>query len=80
MPELTTLIRNVLPSDPLDSSDVQRVVQAKGATTIQNPLDMMAVVHGLDRSIKVTRSQNQLTTNRMAQFIPDKVTLTRSAR
>ncbi len=80
LPELKSLIRGVLPNNPLDSSDVQRVVQNKGATTIQNPLEMMAVVYGLDRSIKVTRSQNMLTTGRLAQFIPDKVTLVRSAK
>jgi hypothetical protein len=80
LPELKSLIRGVLPNNPLDSSDVQRVIQNKGATTIQNPLEMMAVVYGLDRSVKVTRSQNMLTTGRLAQFIPDKVTLVRSAK
>lgn len=80
LPEVKALIRGVLPNNPLDSSDVQRVVQNKGATSIRNPVNMMAVVYGQDRSIKVVRSQDLLTTGRLAQFIPDRVTLTRLAR
>ena len=65
------------PDVPLESSDVQKIVSDKGATSITNPVDLMAVVYEFDRSVYLVRSSNSLTTGRLAAFIPDVITLTR---
>lgn len=77
-PEVEQYIRGLYPIDELESSDVQKIVLDRGATSIENPLDLIAVVHYPDRSIYITRSQNSLTTGRLAAFIPDVLNITRN--
>ena len=79
-PDVETYIKNVLPDVPLESSDVQNIVRGRGADSIQNPIDLLAVVCNVDRSITVARSQDALSTGRLAAFIPDRIKLTRRNR
>ena len=76
--DVEDLIKDLFPSDALKSSDLQKVVSDRGATAIQNPLDLIAVVHYVDRSIAAARSQNALTTGRLAAFIPDILNIKRN--
>ena len=71
VPELEQQIRDLFPFDGLESSDIQKIVLDRGATSITNPLDLIAIVHYPDRTIFAARSQNSLTTGRLAAFIPD---------
>jgi hypothetical protein len=71
VPELEQQIRDLFPFEALESSDIQKVLLDRGATSILNPLDIIAIVHYPDRSIFAARSQNSLTTGRLAAFIPD---------
>jgi hypothetical protein len=80
LPELETLVRNTLPSDPLEASELQGVVLGRGATSVKNPLDIVAIVHHPDRKVRMSWSQDSVTTGRLAAFIPDRVKLTRRAR
>ena len=66
------------PDQPIQASDLQKILSDKGASSIVNPINMLAVVHNFDRTITLARSQSSLTTGRLAAFIPDIVTLTRS--
>ena len=77
VPELEQQIRDLFPFDALESSDIQKVVLDRGAISITNPLDIIAVVHYPDRSIFIARSQNALTTGRLAAFIPDRLDVQR---
>lgn len=77
LPDLQRYIREIQPGDAMESSDLQRLVSNRGATRIQNPINMLAVVHNFDRSITLARSQDALTTGRIAAFVPDQITLTR---
>lgn len=77
LPDIQGYVRDIQPGDAMESSDIQRLVSNRGATSIQNPIDMLAVVYEFDRSITLARSQNALTTGRIAAFIPDQITLTR---
>ncbi len=79
-PDIERYISNTMPDQALESSDIQKFVTDQGATSIQNPINLVAVVHNTDRSITVARSQNALTTGRLAAFIPDRVKLVRRAR
>jgi hypothetical protein len=78
VPEIEDYIRKLFPFDALESSDVQKIVLDRGANSITNPLDLIAIVHYTDRSVFATRSQNSLTTGRLAAFIPDVLDITRS--
>lgn len=73
-------IRDLFPIDTLDSSDLQKLVTGRGATYVKNPIDLLAVVHRVDRSIWIQRSQDRLSTTRLAAFIPDGITITRNVR
>jgi len=79
MPDIEEYLKGLLPDDALESSDLQRILSGRGATSISNPIDLLAIVYNTDRSVKLVRSQDALTTGRLASFIPDKITLKRSA-
>lgn len=70
-------IRNLYPSQSLDSANVQKVATNRGATTVDNPVDVMAVVHNVDRSIWMEWSQDRINTGRLAAFFPDITKFTR---
>lgn len=76
-PLIEKYINELDPSDALESSDIQQIVSGKGANSIINPLDLVAVVYNFDRSVLINRSSNKLTTGRLSAFIPDVITVTR---
>ena len=78
-PDLEALIKSLPPTQALESSDIQGLVAAKGATYVQNPVELMAVVYGFDRSVTLVRSSDSINTGRLSAFIPDAITLTRRA-
>jgi hypothetical protein len=77
VPALEQYINDLPPVDALESSDVQQVFSDAGATSIDNPLDLIALVHSADRTVQATRSQNRLYTGRLAAFIPDRLNVVR---
>lgn len=79
-PDIETLILGLFPSDSLEVSDLEGILKNRGATSVDNPVDLLAVVHNFDRSVTMERSQNKLNTGRLAAFIPDAVTLTRKVQ
>jgi hypothetical protein len=79
-PVLEKYVRELRPDEGLESSDLQRIVSGKGATSIRNPIEIVAVVHNQDRSIIVARSKDVLTTGRIAAFIPDLLNVERRVR
>jgi hypothetical protein len=78
VPEVEKLIRDLFPIDPLESSDIQKVVLDRGAVSIDNPIDIIAVVHYADRTVYIVRSQNAISTGRLSAFIPDVLNITRN--
>ena len=78
VPEIEQLIRDLFPQDALESSDIQKVVLDRGATSIKNPLDLIGIVHYPDRTIYATRSQDSLSTGRLSAFIPDRLDVKRN--
>lgn len=72
------MINDLFPADALESSDLQKTAIDRGAVSIRNPIDIIAIVHYTDRSIKAVRSQDALTTGRLAAFIPDVLNVKRN--
>lgn len=75
--DMATFIKGLFPSDSFEVSDVEQILSNRGARAIDNPIDLIAVVHEFDRSIVAERSKNKLNTGRLAAFIPDIINLTR---
>jgi hypothetical protein len=69
--DLEQHIRDLFPEDSLDVSDLEKIVSNRGAASIANPIDLVAVVHRFDRSVSVERSRDRLNTGRLAAFVPD---------
>jgi hypothetical protein len=70
-------ISNLYPNQPLDSSSVQKLVINRGAVSIDNPVEVAAVVHNTDRSVWMEWSQDRINTGRLAAFFPDVLSFTR---
>lgn len=75
--DIEEYIKELSPVDTMDSSDIQKLVTDRGATYVRNPLDLIAVVHNVDRTVWVQRSQDQLSTGRLSAFISEAINLTR---
>jgi hypothetical protein len=78
VPELEQYILDLYAVDLMEVSDVVKIFTDRGATSVTNPIDLIAVVHGIDRSILAERSQNALGTGRLSAFVPDVLNVTRS--
>lgn len=76
-PDLQAYIRKLYPNDALTVSALERIVQNRGASSVQNPLDLVAVIHNNDRTVTVERSRDSLNTGRLAAFIPDVLNVSR---
>lgn len=70
-------INGLAPTSVLSSSSLQAIARDRGASRVVNPITMLAVVHNVDRSVWVQRSQDSLSTGRLSAFIPDEITISR---
>ncbi len=77
IPDLQTLILGLAPEEALEVSSIQQTLLNRGARVVDNPIDLVAVIHNFDRSITVERSQDKLNTGRLAAFFPDALLVTR---
>ena len=75
--DVTEYINDLAPVDTMDASDIQKLLSDRGADYVQNPLDLIGVVYNIDRSIWVSRSQDQLTAGRLTAFIPERISVKR---
>jgi hypothetical protein len=70
--DLYTLIDNLPPTQSLSTYDVQGVMKGRGAATLENPLEILAIIHEMDRSVRTIRTTNRLSTPRTAHTISDR--------
>ena len=70
-PLIETFISNLEPQDYFEVSDLEKIIQSNGATSVKNPIDLIAVIHPFDREITVERSQDKINTGKLAAFVPD---------
>ena len=77
LPDVEAYIRNTYPNQPLEATGVQKLAQNRGATSVEGPLDLIAVVHRTDRTVWLDWSQNRVSTGRLSAFIPDVLNLER---
>jgi hypothetical protein len=77
IPDIQTFITGLFPTDSLEVSDLEHLASVRGARSVDNPISLIAVIHNVDRTVTVERSQNALNTGRLAAFIPDVLLVTR---
>jgi len=65
------------PDERVETSDLQEIPRRRGATYVQNPITLVAVVHDEERKISVERSQDYVTHGRLATFFVGSVQITR---
>lgn len=70
-------LANLSPDDRVEVSDIQDLASRRGATYVENPIELVAVAHAADRSISVDRSEDYVTKGRLATFFAGEVTVTR---
>lgn len=75
--ELEDYIQGLLPDDEIEASDVQNVLTRRGATGVRNPVSLLAIVCDVDRRVFAVRSEDRLSTSRLASFLADVITLNR---
>lgn len=75
--DMETYIRSLFPSDYLEVGDLNGIAYQRGATSVVNPVDLIAIVHNYDRTVQAQRSQNALNTGRLAAFVADKLSVNR---
>jgi hypothetical protein len=78
VPDLTTYIEGLTPTSQLEVSSLNNIVLSNGATAVQNPITLVAVIHNFDRSISAEQSEDSLNTGVLAAFIPDVLNVTRN--
>jgi hypothetical protein len=76
--DVTDFINALSPSAYFNVSDLEGLMKNRGALSVSNPIDLIAVIHNFDRSVTVERSQDKINTGRLAAFIPDVLNIVRS--
>jgi hypothetical protein len=77
IPEVSKFINELKPADFFEVSDLEKLLSNRGAVSVQNPIDLIAVIHNFDRSISVERSQDKINVGRLAAFVPDALNIVR---
>lgn len=78
IPLLERYIRDLKPVFPLESSRLQDIVNRAGATSLTNPVVLLAIIHNVDRSIWANRSEDFVTAGRLSAYFPDVLNVVRS--
>lgn len=78
VPDVTSYITGLAPTDFLEVSALNGIATARGATAVQNPITLVAIIHNVDRTISVEQSEDKLNVGVLAAFIPDVLNIQRS--
>jgi hypothetical protein len=78
IPDIQTFILALEPTQALQVSDMEKLAYNRNAVSVDNPIDLIAVIYNVDRTISVERSQDSLNTGRLAAFFPDVLNVTQS--
>jgi len=77
--DVEELLNDLGPNDRVEASDIQNKAYRRGGTFVQNPLELVAIAYGNDRTISVDRSSNFVTKGRLATFFPGTINVTRES-
>jgi len=75
--DLEDLIDGLLPDEVLEASAIGNIPRRRGAERVEMPITLLGVVHNVDRTIQIDRSEDAISRGRLATFIPDALSITR---
>ena len=65
------------PDESVECSDLVDIAYSRSATYVQTPIELVAVVHDVERKVSVERSEDYVTKGRLSTFFPDNITVSR---
>ncbi|MFW9801215.1 MAG: hypothetical protein ACFFFC_01065 [Candidatus Thorarchaeota archaeon] len=75
--DIEDYINGLLPDEILEASAIAEYPRKRGATRVIMPITLLGIVHNIDRTIQIDRSQDAISRGRLATFIPDVLNITR---
>jgi hypothetical protein len=75
--EIAAYVNGLNPDEILESVRVQNIPIALGATSVSTPVDLVAIVHQMNRKMVAEQSSNYLNTGRLAGFFVDAINVQR---
>lgn len=75
--DIDDLILGLLPDEVLEASAVSDIPRRRGAQRVEMPITLLGIVHQIDRTIRIDRSQDAISTGRLSTFIKDVLNITR---
>jgi len=77
--DIRQYVSELFPQDFLEVGDLNSLAFRRGATSVVNPINMLAVVYNYDRTIWSQRSQDSLSTGRLSAFVADVININRKS-
>lgn len=75
--DVSDFITALGPNDSVQSSAVQRLATRRGATYVENPLEVVSVGTDASRNLSVERSLDTVTHGRLSTFFPGTITVSK---
>jgi hypothetical protein len=75
--DLNDLIEGLLPDEVLEASAVSSIPRRRGASRVESPITLLGIVHNVDRTVQIDRSEDAISRGRLATFITDVLNITR---
>lgn len=75
--DIDDLINGLLPDEVLEASAVSDIPRRRGAQRVELPITLLGLVHNVDRTIQIDRSEDAISRGRLATFIKDVLNITR---
>jgi hypothetical protein len=75
--DIDDLINGLLPDEVLEASAVSNIPRRRGAERVELPIVLLGIVHNIDRTIQIDRSEDAISRGRLATFIKDVLNIIR---
>lgn len=75
--DVESYLDNLGPDDRVEVDSLQNIAHKRGASSIKNPMELVAIVHDEERNITIDRSEDYVTHGRLSTFFPGTIVVTR---
>lgn len=75
--DIDDLINGLLPDEVLEASAISDIPRRRGASRVVLPIVLLGIVHNIDRSIQIDRSEDAISRGRLSTFVKDVLNITR---
>jgi hypothetical protein len=75
--DILDYLKALSPSSTVDVSDLENLARRRGADYVRNPMELIAIIHNLDRVLTVDRSKDSVSIGKLATFFEGIISVTR---